>query len=129
MEALGFRVTHLYGATETYGPATSCVFQPQWNALPDDERFARMARQGVAYPMVEAVTVADPKTMVPVPRDGTTVGEIMVRSNTVMKDDKDAGRKLVPLGRSRRLASRRCDRDQGSLQGHHHLRRREYFQP
>ena len=85
MEALGFRVTHLYGATETYGPATSCVFQPEWNALPDDERFARMARQGVAYPMVEAVTVADPKTMVPVPRDGMTVGEIMVRSNTVMK--------------------------------------------
>ena len=54
MEALGFRVTHLYGATETYGPATSCVFQPEWNALPDDERFAKMARQGVAYPMVEA---------------------------------------------------------------------------
>src|ERR1700720_1617452 len=85
MEALGFRVTHLYGATETYGPATSCVFQPEWNALPDEERFARMARQGVAYPMVEAVTVADTKTMAPVPRDGTTVGEIMVRSNTVMK--------------------------------------------
>jgi fatty-acyl-CoA synthase len=85
MEALGFRVTHLYGATETYGPATSCVFQSEWNALPDDERFARMARQGVAYPMVEAVTVADPETMIPVPRDGKTVGEIMVRSNTVMK--------------------------------------------
>src|SRR6201988_5053810 len=60
MEALGFRVTHLYGATETYGPATSCVFQPEWHGLPGDERFARMARQGVAYPMVEAVTVADP---------------------------------------------------------------------
>jgi fatty-acyl-CoA synthase len=63
MEALGFRVTHLYGATETYGPATSCVFQPEWSALPDDERFTRMARQGVAYPMVEAVAVANPKTM------------------------------------------------------------------
>jgi fatty-acyl-CoA synthase len=85
MEALGFRVTHLYGATETYGPATASVFLPEWNALPADERFAKMARQGVAYPMVEAVTVADPKTMVPVPRDGTSVGEIMVRSNTVMK--------------------------------------------
>ena len=85
MEAIGFRVTHLYGATETYGPATSCVFRPEWNTLSDDERFARMARQGVAYPMVEAVTVADPKTMAPVPRDGTTVGEIMVRGNTVMK--------------------------------------------
>src|SRR5258706_252771 len=58
MEALGFRVTHLYGATEPYGPATSCVFQPKWNTLPDDERFARMARQGVAYPMVEAAELA-----------------------------------------------------------------------
>src|ERR1700676_5406580 len=85
MEALGFRVTHLYGATETYGPATSGVFLPEWNALPAEERFARMARQGVAYPMVEAVTVADPKTMIPVPRDGISVGEIMVRGNTVMK--------------------------------------------
>src|SRR5262245_24279531 len=85
MEALGFRVTHLYGATETYGPATSCVYQPEWNALPADERFAKMARQGVAYPMVEEVRVAAPATMTSVPRDGKTVGEIMVRSNTVMK--------------------------------------------
>src|SRR3981189_2960899 len=65
MEALGFRVTHLYGATETYGPATASVFLPEWNALPADERFAKMARQGVAYPMGEAVPAADPKTMVP----------------------------------------------------------------
>ena len=85
MEALGFRVIHLYGATETYGPATSCVFQPEWNELPPDRRFANMARQGVAYPMVDEVRVADPKTMIPVPRDGTTLGEIMIRSNTVMK--------------------------------------------
>jgi fatty-acyl-CoA synthase len=85
MEALGFRVTHLYGATETYGPATSCVVRPEWDALPDDERFARMARQGVAYPMVEDVIVADRKTMTPIPRDGVTIGEIMLRGNTVMK--------------------------------------------
>jgi fatty-acyl-CoA synthase len=85
MEALGFRVTHLYGATETYGPATSCVFQPEWNELSDDARFARMARQGVANPMVEAVRVANVKTMASVPRDGTTVGEVMLRGNTVMK--------------------------------------------
>jgi 3-(methylthio)propionyl---CoA ligase len=85
MEALGFRVVHLYGATETYGPATSCVFQPEWHELPDSDRFARMARQGVAYPMVDDVRVADPETMTSVPRDGETVGEIMVRSNTVMK--------------------------------------------
>ena len=85
MEAIGFRVIHLYGATETYGPATSCVFQPEWNELPPDQRFTKMARQGVAYPMVDEVRVADPKTMILVPRDGTTVGEIMIRSNTVMK--------------------------------------------
>jgi fatty-acyl-CoA synthase len=85
MEALGFRVTHLYGATESYGPATSCVFQPEWNSLPSEERFAKMARQGVAYPMVEGAIVADPSTIAAVPRDGVTVGEIMIRSNTVMK--------------------------------------------
>ena len=85
MEALGFRVTHLYGATESYGPATSCVFQPEWNSLPSEDRFAKMARQGVAYPMVEGAMVADPSTMAAVPRDGVTVGEIMIRSNTVMK--------------------------------------------
>jgi fatty-acyl-CoA synthase len=85
MEALGFTVTHLYGATETYGPATSCVFRPEWSEMADDKRFAMMARQGVAYLMVEAISVSDPKTMTPVPRDGLTLGEIMVRSNTVMK--------------------------------------------
>src|SRR4029077_8727057 len=85
MEALGFRVTHLYGATETYGPATSCVYLQEWNDLPADERFAKMARQGVAYPMVEEARVANPSSMKSVPRDGKTVGEIMVRSNTVMK--------------------------------------------
>jgi fatty-acyl-CoA synthase len=85
MEALGFRVTHLYGATESYGPATACVFQPEWNSLPSEERFAKMARQGVAYPMVEGAMVADPSTMAAAPRDGVTVGEIMIRSNTVMK--------------------------------------------
>ena len=74
-----------YGATETYGPATSCVFQPEWQDLPDSDRFTKMARQGVAYPMVDDVRVADPETMTSVPRDGETVGEIMVRSNTVMK--------------------------------------------
>lgn len=85
MEALGFRVTHLYGATESYGPATSCVFRSEWNSLPSEDRFAKMARQGVAYPMVEGAMVADPSTMAAVPRDGLTVGEIMIRSNTVMK--------------------------------------------
>jgi fatty-acyl-CoA synthase len=85
MEELGFRVTHLYGATETYGPATSCIPQPEWNALPPEQRFINMARQGVAYPGVAGMMVADPETMTPVPRDGATMGELMMRGNTVMK--------------------------------------------
>ena len=85
MEELGFEVTHLYGATETYGPSTSCVFQPEWNDLPDERRFANMARQGVLYPTLQDMIVGDPETMKPVPRDGTTVGEIMQRGNTIMK--------------------------------------------
>jgi fatty-acyl-CoA synthase len=85
MEELGFRVTHLYGATETYGPATSCVAQPEWESLVVDQRYANMARQGVAYPTVAGMMVADPETMAPVPRDGTTMGELMMRGNTVMK--------------------------------------------
>jgi fatty-acyl-CoA synthase len=85
MEELGFRVTHLYGATETYGPATSCVPQPEWNDGPPDQRYLNMARQGVAYPTVADMMVADTATMMPVPRDGTTMGELMMRGNTVMK--------------------------------------------
>jgi len=53
MEAIGFEVTHLYGATETYGPGTTCVFQPAWNDLAPEQRYANMARQGVALPTVE----------------------------------------------------------------------------
>ena len=85
MEAIGFEVTHLYGATETYGPGTTCVFQPAWNDLAPEQRYANMARQGVALPTVEALMVGDPETMTPVPQDGQTVGEIMMRGNTVMK--------------------------------------------
>jgi len=85
MEEIGFQVTHLYGATETYGPGTFCAFQPEWDTLASEQRYALMARQGVTYPMVEDVMVADPKTMTPVPQDGETMGEIMMRGNTVMK--------------------------------------------
>ena len=85
LEAIGFQVTHLYGATETYGPATICVFQPEWNTLPPEQRFARMARQGVTLPTLEDTMVGDPATMLAVPRDGKTVGEIMQRGNTIMK--------------------------------------------
>jgi fatty-acyl-CoA synthase len=85
MEALGFRVTHLYGLTESYGPATLCAWQDAWDALPPAERAPLMARQGVAYPTLEGLMVADRDTLQPVPRDGQTLGELMLRGNTVMK--------------------------------------------
>jgi fatty-acyl-CoA synthase len=85
MEAMGFRVTHLYGLTESYGPATLCAWQPEWDRLGLDERAAAMARQGIGYPTLEGLMVADPQTMKPVARDGKTMGEVMLRGNTVMK--------------------------------------------
>jgi fatty-acyl-CoA synthase len=85
MEALGFRVTHLYGLTETYGPATFCAWQDEWAALPLPERALLMARQGVAMPTLASLKVGDADSGAPVPRDGTTLGEVMVRGNTVMK--------------------------------------------
>ncbi|MBI1845914.1 MAG: AMP-binding protein, partial [Candidatus Rokubacteria bacterium] len=68
-----------------FGPATLCAWQDDWDALPAAERSAKMGRQGVAYPTLEGLVVADPKTLAPVPRDARTVGEIMLRGNTVMK--------------------------------------------
>ncbi|HTS22379.1 MAG TPA: acyl-CoA synthetase [Casimicrobiaceae bacterium] len=85
MEKMGFRVTHLYGLTESYGPATLCAPQEPWDDLALDERARLMARQGVAMPALAACRVADPETLAAVPRDGTTVGEILLRGNTVMK--------------------------------------------
>jgi fatty-acyl-CoA synthase len=85
MEELGFQVTHLYGATESYGPATVCLAQPDWKDLGETDRFARMARQGVPLATLEAASVIDATTDRPVPQDGATVGEICLRGNTVMK--------------------------------------------
>ena len=85
MEAMGFRVTHLYGLTESYGPSTLCAWQEEWDALGREERARVMARQGVAYPTLDGLMVADPDTLTPVPRDGATMGELMLRGNTVMK--------------------------------------------
>jgi fatty-acyl-CoA synthase len=85
MERMGFRVTHLYGLTESFGPATLCAFQDGWADLDLEGRARMMARQGVGHPMVDQVTVADPATLAPVPADGLTMGEVMLRSNTVMK--------------------------------------------
>jgi fatty-acyl-CoA synthase len=85
MEKMGFRVTHLYGLTESYGPATLCAPQETWSALPLAERAKAMARQGVPMPALAELCVADPDTAAPVPRDGATLGEVMLRGNTVMK--------------------------------------------
>ena len=85
MEAMGFRITHLYGLTESFGPSTLCAWQPEWDALGLEARAAVMARQGVGYPTLEDVMVADPETMKPVARDGKTMGEVILRGNTVMK--------------------------------------------
>jgi 3-(methylthio)propionyl---CoA ligase len=85
MERSGFRVLHMYGLTETYGPNTVCDWQSEWAALPTPERTRQMARQGVRYLTSEDLKVADPETMAEVPRDGATIGELMLRGNTVMK--------------------------------------------
>ena len=85
MEADGFHVTHLYGLTETYGPATVCLRQEDWPALELSQRSARMSRQGVHYGTLENASVKDPETMEDVPWDSETYGEVMVRGNTVMK--------------------------------------------
>ena len=85
MEGMGFRVTHLYGLTETYGPASVCAWQDDWLAMPTDQKASMLARQGVRYPTLAYLTVANPDTLAPVPEDGQTIGEIMMRGNTVMK--------------------------------------------
>ncbi|MGH1478096.1 MAG: acyl-CoA synthetase [Geminicoccales bacterium] len=85
MEDLGIRVTHAYGLTEVYGPATVCAWQEDWTSLPPDEKAQKLARQGVCYPVLEGLEVMDPETMMPVPRDGETIGEIMMRGHDVMK--------------------------------------------
>jgi fatty-acyl-CoA synthase len=82
---MGFRVTHLYGLTESYGPATLCAWQDAWDGLPLEARAVKMARQGVRYPTLEDLQVADPESHAPVPRDGVTLGEVMLRGNTIMK--------------------------------------------
>ena len=85
MEAEGFHVTHVYGLTEVYGPAVVCAWHDKWDALPSGERAMLKARQGVPYHVLEGATVADSDTLVSVPTDGQTIGEILLRGNVVMK--------------------------------------------
>jgi fatty-acyl-CoA synthase len=85
MKAAGFNVTHVYGLTETYGPAAVNDWHREWDALPASEQAVKKARQGVSYPVLDALDVRDPDTMQAVPRDGETLGEVMFRGNVVMK--------------------------------------------
>ena len=85
MKSAGFNVTHVYGLTEVYGPASVNDWHREWDALPASEQAAKKARQGVGYPVLEGLDVLDPLTMQCVPRDGETLGEVMFRGNVVMK--------------------------------------------
>jgi len=85
MERMGFDITHVYGLTETYGPAAVCAKHPEWDALDIGARTERNGRQGVRYTAEEGMTVMDAETMREVPSDGNTMGEIMFRGNIVMK--------------------------------------------
>lgn len=92
MEAMGFNVLHSYGLTETYGPATVCTWKPEWDLLPPDTRARIKARQGLHHLALAEVDVKDPVTMKSVPANAKTMGEVMLRGNTVMegylKDEK-----------------------------------------
>jgi len=85
MEQDGFDITHVYGLTEVYGPAVVCDWNADWDLLPADEQARLKARQGVRYPVLEGLMVADPGTMRAVPSDGETMGEVFMRGNIVMK--------------------------------------------
>ena len=100
-EAIGFRVTHVYGLTEVYGPAVVCDWKRDWDHLSKPEQAALKARQGVRYSTLEGLMVADPKTLIPVQRDGISIGEVFMRGNLVMKGylkDPDATRKAFSDG-------------------------------
>jgi fatty-acyl-CoA synthase len=101
MEELGFEVMHVYGLTETYGHMLQCAWNEDWNTLEKDKKNEIKARQGVRYPNTEGAIVMDPETMKPVPKDGKTMGEIMIRGNIVMKGyykDKEATDKSMAGG-------------------------------
>ena len=101
MENLGFEVMHVYGLTETYGHMLQCAWNEEWNELDKDKKNEIKARQGVRYPNTEGAVVMDPETMTPIPKDGKTMGEIMIRGNIVMKGyykDKEATEKSMAGG-------------------------------
>ena len=85
MQEQGFNVTHVYGLTETYGPAVICAWHPEWDELPISQQAINKGRQGVKYHALENLSVMNPETMTPVPADGKTMGEVMFKGNVVMK--------------------------------------------
>ncbi|MDI3324243.1 acyl-CoA synthetase [Pontibacterium granulatum] len=85
MEAIGIQVVHAYGLTESYGPSVFCAHQDEWDALVLEQKAAKMARQGVRAPALEELMVADPVSLEPVPRDSSSMGEVFMRGNNVMK--------------------------------------------
>ena len=85
MESMGFKVTHVYGLTEVYGPTVVCAWHKKWDELPTADQARLKARQGVRYPMLENLMVADPNTHLPITKDGIKMGEIFMRGNNVMK--------------------------------------------
>jgi len=85
MGKLGFEMTHVYGLTEVYGPAAVCAWKQEWDGLPDAEQAVLKSRQGVPYPMQEDLAVLNPDSLLPVPADGQTIGEVFFRGNIVMK--------------------------------------------
>ena len=101
MENLGFEVMHVYGLTETYGHMLQCAWNEDWNTLEKDKKNEIKARQGVRYPNTEGAVVMNPETMKQVPKDGKTMGEIMIRGNIVMKGyykDKEETEKSMAGG-------------------------------
>ena len=101
MNELGFEVMHVYGLTETYGHVTQCAWNDAWNEFDEEKQNEIKARQGVRYPNTEGIAVMNPETMTEVPKDGKTIGEIMIKGNIVMKGyfkDKDATSKAMDGG-------------------------------